>query len=110
MNRKVKLTPRVDVAASSDDDHLDAENVRKQLDKEESMDITATGGFSANTTIDKDEDPLQLTGSSTVEPANYKWKPRRSRSERVRRHSLTTPFRRRLQLGAQHRREAQAGC
>ena len=52
------------------------------------MDITATGGFSANTTIDKDEDPLHLTGSSTVEPANYKWKPRRSRSERARHHSF----------------------
>ena len=84
---KVKLTPRVDVIAACDDDHPDAENVRKQLDKEESMDIAATGGFNANT-IGSDEGQLHLTGSSSVKPVNYKWRPRCSRSERTRRHSF----------------------
>ena len=83
---KVKLTPRVDVIAACDDDHPDAENVRKQLDKEESMDIAATGGFNADT-IGGDKGQLLLAGSSSVKPVNYEWKPRHSRSERARHFS-----------------------
>ena len=110
MEPRVKLVPRIDVVASDDSkypvfrggedsddadavdpEHLRkqrlAENVQKRLDKEESTDITAEGGFNSNT-FDDYEGKLRRKDDAAAAPAAYKWAPRRSRSERARRYSF----------------------
>ena len=110
MKSKAKLVPRIDAVASDDSKHsvprggedsddVDAvdpehqqkqrlaENVRKRLDKEESMDITAEGGFNSNT-VDDYEGKHRRKDDAAAAPAAYKWAQRRSRSERARRYSF----------------------
>ena len=81
MKPRVKLVPRAEVIAS----RL-TENVQKQLDSEESTDITARGGFNRNT-VDNHDGMLHQAGDAAAAHFAYKWAPRRSRSERMRRFS-----------------------
>ena len=110
MKSKAKLVPRIDAVASDDSkysvfrggedsddaDAVDpehqqkqrlAENVRKRLDKEESMDITVEGGFNSNT-FDDYEGTHRRKDEAAAAPAVYKWAPRRSRSERAHRYGF----------------------
>ena len=81
MKPRVKLVSRAEVIASRF-----AENVQKQLDSEESTDITARGGFNRNT-VDNHDGMLHQAGDVAAAHVAYKWAPRRSRSERMRRFS-----------------------
>ena len=90
-------TPRADIITQGDEDlpdsecvrmQMDAENIQKELDKEEAMDIAANQSFNSST-IDGFEDKLRRAGGTSVAPSGYMWQPRRSRSERVRHyHSM----------------------
>ena len=82
MKPRVKLVSRAEVIASRF-----AENVQKQLDSEESTDITAKGGFNSNT-VDNHDGMLRREDDAAAAHAAYKWAPRRSRSERARRYSF----------------------
>ena len=64
-----------------------AENVQKQLDSEESTDITAKGGLNSNT-VDNHDGMLRREDDVAAAHAAYKWAPRRSRSECMRRYSF----------------------
>ena len=72
------VAPKIPLAPLYEPLLWDLENVWKLLDKEESTDIVATGGFSTTTVADAQDEQLYR---------DYEWKPRRSRSERARHFS-----------------------